>query len=118
VREDVQQLEQHGKTFGSGGEGGEKEEGEMPFSQWMDIRMSMSEEQWAVYQQKEAEKRFRSTWQGGMDVHSSGEEGGEEEGRVIMASFGLTDEVRMATVPPAQRGEGEERGAPTVERRG
>ena len=64
VRVDVQQLEQHGKSFGSGGEGGEKEEGAMPFSQWMNVRMSMSEEHWAVYQQTE------TPWQQGMDFHS------------------------------------------------
>jgi hypothetical protein len=50
LREDVQQLEK-GISFGSEGEGGKKEEGEMTFSQWMDILMSMTEEQYAVYTQ-------------------------------------------------------------------
>jgi hypothetical protein len=35
---------------------------EMPFSQWMNIRMNMSDENWAVYQQEE------TPWQQGMDV--------------------------------------------------
>jgi hypothetical protein len=39
-------------------------------------------------------KRFRSLGQDGMDAHSSGEEGGEEEGRVIIASFGQSYQQR------------------------
>jgi hypothetical protein len=36
-------------SFGSGGEGGGKVEGEESFRQWMDMRMSMTEKPYAVY---------------------------------------------------------------------
>jgi hypothetical protein len=43
-------------------------------------------------EQQDVTKRLMSSLQQGMDVHSSGEEGGEEEERVILASVGTTDE--------------------------
>jgi hypothetical protein len=76
-------------------------------------------------EQEEEGKWFRSLGQDGMDVPSSMEEGSEVlwrgmdlHGSPTVESGGEGEERDGMDVPPAEKGEGEEIGAPTVERGG